>query len=209
MSTRYAYRWYMNTTNTMSSRKHDMRCSVGILMMNAKRSSMKVLSALYIKNFQLRWATDLRRYCTQPGKSGRCNVSRQGEVRRASRWRADSVARAPAIIWLVGDQSDDASTAAQASKAQAIAGGCRQVQADACRFTRVRANAGGEQKRTGGNQKGIRRALDGSHVDKELRCHDDEAAAIHERHQGLDQPSVPASVVAGVQRVAGVADDEQ
>ena len=33
---------------TMSSRKQDMRCIVGILMMNAKRSSMKVLRALYL-----------------------------------------------------------------------------------------------------------------------------------------------------------------
>ena len=51
----------MKIAKTMSSRKHDIRWSVGILMMNANRSSMNVLSALYIKNFHGRWATDLSR----------------------------------------------------------------------------------------------------------------------------------------------------
>ena len=36
----------------MSSLKHDMRCSVGILMMNAKRSSMNVFRALYLSRVQ-------------------------------------------------------------------------------------------------------------------------------------------------------------
>ena len=44
-------------------RKHDIRWSVGILMMNAKRSSMNVLSALYMKNFHGRHATDLSLQC--------------------------------------------------------------------------------------------------------------------------------------------------
>ena len=42
----------------MSSRKQAIRCVVGILIMNAKTSSMNVLKALYIKAFHGKCATD-------------------------------------------------------------------------------------------------------------------------------------------------------
>ena len=49
--------WYKKTKKTMSSRKQDRRCIVGILIINANKSSIKVFNARYIKNFQGRCAT--------------------------------------------------------------------------------------------------------------------------------------------------------
>jgi len=60
LSTGYAQRWYKYTKKTTSSRKQEMRCMVGMRMMNAKRSSMKVFTNRKHRNRHGRWETDLR-----------------------------------------------------------------------------------------------------------------------------------------------------
>jgi hypothetical protein len=51
--------WYKYMTKMISSRKQANRWAVGIVMMKAKTSSMKVLKALYMKALHGRCATDL------------------------------------------------------------------------------------------------------------------------------------------------------
>mmetsp|Transcript_25405 Transcript_25405/g.40286 ORF Transcript_25405/g.40286 Transcript_25405/m.40286 type:complete len:208 (+) Transcript_25405:203-826(+) len=58
-STGYCHRWTRYMIKTTSSRNAERRCIVGILMMNAKRSSMNVLQARYINTRHGRLATDL------------------------------------------------------------------------------------------------------------------------------------------------------